>query len=178
MNKVLLFASLFFFLPLLLIAQKNQDFILTMQKDTLYGKIKLNLKTNVITFDYQGNRVSFEAKTIDNFGIFRKGQTHVYKTITNDWKEEVFVEVLAEGTLNLYRYDTSGNKHYEEDAFDYRYYLSESNEGYIRVTPRSYKNVLKKIVKNQPYLLAQKIGYEDVPRIVGEYNKLVRLTSL
>ena len=175
MNKVILLLGIFFFLSFALPAQEGKDFILTLRKDTLYGKIKLNLKANMLTFDYRGNKVSFQAKTIEEFGIFRKGQTHVFKTITNNRDEEIFVEVLAEGTLNLYRYFTSGNSLYEEDTVGYRYYLNKLNEGYIRVSPRSYKNILKKMVKNQPYLLAQ---FEDVPRIIQAYNNLIQLTTL
>ncbi len=172
MNKTISLLGIFLFLSVALTAQEGKDFILTMHKDTLYGKIKLDLKTNILTFEYQGDKVSFKARTIDQFGIFRKGQTHVYKTITNDWNEEIFVEVLVEGTLNLYRYFTSGNALYEKDAVGYRYYLNKENEGYIRVTPRSYKNILQKMVKNKTYLLAQ---FEDVPMIIQAYNNFVSL---
>ncbi len=172
MNKTISLLGIFLFLSVALTAQEGKDFILTMHKDTLYGKIKLDLKTNILTFEYQGDKVSFKARTIDQFGIFRKGQTHVYKTITNDWNEEIFVEVLVEGTLNLYRYFTSGNALYKKDAVGYRYYLNKANEGYIRVTPRSYKNILQKMVKNKTYLLAQ---FEDVPMIIQAYNNFVSL---
>lgn len=150
---------------------KNKDFIITMNKDTLYGKIKFDPKANIVYFHYQGDKILFNAATIDNFGINRKGVTHVYKSITNDWKEEVFVEVLSEGKINLYRYDTSGNDLYKDDAFKYRYYISSQQKNYlVRVTPRSYKSILKMRLENQPDLLLQNITYEDVPAIIAAYN--------
>lgn len=168
----MLLLSIAFSLSSLLWAQENKDFFLTMQGDTLYGKIKLDGRSNTIVFQYQGDKVEFHASTIEYFGIYKKGKYRTYKTIQNDKQKEVFVEVLTEGTLNLYRYDTSGDDRYEkEDSF--RYFICEEDMVTMRVTPKSYKSILKLCCKNQPQLLAQRIEYQDVPKIIEAYNDLV-----
>ena len=157
-------------LPLCLVAQKGKDFILTMNKDTLYGKVKFSGKSDIINFNYKGEKVDFHASTIDYFGVHRKGQTHIYKTLINNWKEYIFVEVLSEGRLNLYYYDTAGNHRYTS-ADPYRYYIGNEEIYPIRMSPRAYKNMMKMMVKDQPDLLTQMGDYEDVPRIIRKYNQ-------
>lgn len=176
MNRTILLLLGICFLSISLWGQKkNNDFIITMNKDTLYGKVKFNPKTNVVYFYYQGDKVVFNAATIENFGINRRGITRIFKAITNDWKDEVFVEILSEGKINLYRYDTSGNDLYKGDAFYYRYYISNPQKSHLlRVTPRSYKTILKMRIENQPSLLAQQIDYEQFPDIIAAYNGTAR----
>jgi len=171
-KNILLLLSLFF-LSISLQSQNDKDFLLTLQKDTLFGKIKFDTKTNVLIFYYQKQKVVFDAATINHFGIHRKGVTRIYKSITNDWKDEVSVEVLTEGKLNLYRYNTLDNKHYEPGSdCGYRYYLGETNKDLIRLSPTSYKKILKMVIKEFPSLLLQRILFKDVPRIIQTYNQL------
>ena len=165
-----------FLLSSLLWAQEEKDFLLTMKADTLYGKIKLDGRSNTIVFQYKGDKIPFHASTFEHFGIYQKGKYRTYKTIQNSVKEEIIVEVLTEGTLNLYRYDTTGDKRYGKGD-NFRYFICEGDKIKMRVTPKSYKTILKLCIKTQPYLLAQQIVYEDVPRIIEEYNDLTSLNS-
>lgn len=170
MKKNFTFIFLLFFLPLSLFSQRGKDFILTMNKDTLYGKVKINVKSDILTFQYKGEKVEFHASTIDYFGIHRKGKTRIYKTLINNWEEYIFVEVLTEGRLNLYYYDTAGNHRYTS-ADPFRYYIGNESIYPIRMSPRAYKNMMEMMVKDQPDLLAQMGDYEDVPRIIRKYNQ-------
>jgi len=171
MNKKMLLLWIGILLSSLLFAQEEKDFFLTMQGDTLYGKIKLDRRSNTIAFQYQGDKITFHASTIESFGIYKKGKYRTYKTIQNNNKKEVFVEVLTEGALNLYRYNTSGDERYQkEDSF--RYFICEEDTVVMRVTPKSYKVILKRCCKDQPQLLTQRIDYQDVPRIIKAYNDL------
>jgi len=158
-------------LPLSLCGQKGKDFILTISQDTLYGKIKFNQKPGIITFRYKGKKVAFHASTINYFGVNRDGITRVYKPLVNNWKKDIFVEVLSEGNVNLYYYDTAGNDLYTS-ADPFRYYIGNSDIYPIRMSPRSYRFLMKMMVTGQPDLLAQLSGYEDVPRIIKRYNQL------
>lgn len=170
MNKKFTLIGIVLLLPMFLLAQKGKDFILTMNQDTLYGKIKFNQKSDIISFQYKGEKVEFHASTINYFGVHRKGTTRIYKTLINNWKEYIFVEVLSEGRLNLYYYDTAGNHRYTS-ADPYRYYIGNNDIYPIRMSPRAYKNLMKMMVKDSPDLLAQMGTYEDVPRIIKKYNK-------
>jgi len=158
-------------LPLFLFAQQGRDYILTMNQDTLYGKIRFNQKSDIISFQYKGEKVDFHASTINYFGVTRKGITRIYKTLINNWEEYIFVEVLTEGKLNLYYYDTAGNHRYTS-ADPFRYYIGNSDIYPIRMSPRAYKNMMKMMVTDQPDLLAQMGDYDDVPRIIKKYNKI------
>ena len=97
------------------------------------------------------------------------GATRVFKTILNDWKDEVFVEVLTHGKINLYRYYTSGNDFYKEDAFNYRYYIQQEGK-LLRGSPRSYKSILRQIFKPKSNSWVHAIAYEDVPQFIALYN--------
>ena len=108
MKKNFILIGILLSLSVSLLAQNGVDYIVTLAKDTVYGKVRFNPSTNVIVFSYHGDKMNFHASTIEHFGIFRKGKLHIYTSIVNDWKETVFVEVLTEGKLNVYLYDTSG----------------------------------------------------------------------
>ncbi len=176
MYKIIFLFSIAFLISSMLWAQKEDDFFLTMRGDTLYGKIRLDSKSNTIIFWYQGDKLTFHASTIESFGIYKKGKYRTFKTIQNDEKKEVFVEVLTEGTLNLYRYDTTGDKRYNKED-NFRYFICEDDTVIMRVTPRSYKRVLKICLKDKPHLLARRIEYQDIPKIVEAYNDLTYLTG-
>ena len=169
-NFTLSLISLLF--PLFLFAQQGKGFILTMKQDTLYGKVRINNKLDGISFQYEGKKVELHASTITYFGLKKNGTTRIYKTLINNWEEYIFVEVLAEGKLNLYHYDTAGNDRYTRSD-PYRYYIGSSNIYPIRMSPRSYRSLMKmmvRIVEEEPELLGQLADYEDVPRIIRKYN--------
>jgi len=169
MKKNFILIGVLLFLSVSLFAQKGVDYIVTLTKDTVYGKVRFNPYTNVINFSYHGDKMNFHASTIEHFGIIRKGKLHTYTSIVNDWKETVFVEVLTKGKLHVYLYDTSGNDHYSRKD-PYRYYVGKSKSTLLRVSPRSYRNALGLLISDHPRLLAQAKQYEDVPKIIQSYN--------
>jgi len=172
MTKNFTLFSILLLLPLCLCAQKDNGFILTMKQDTLYGKVRINNKLDGISFQYEGKKVELHASSITYFGVKKKGTTRIYKTLINNWEEYIFVEVLTEGKFNLYHYDTAGNDRYTRSD-PYRYYIGSSNIYPIRMSPRSYRSMMKmmvRIVEEEPELLGQLADYEDVPRIIRKYN--------
>lgn len=169
-QQITLFCILLFF-PMLLFSQAKKDFILNINRDTLFGKIKMSNKSGVLTFHHGRKKVTFHASTIDYFGKYRKGQYQVFKTLVNNRGEDIFVKVLSEGKVNLYYYDTADNELYTQ-ADPFRYYIGTEEIYPIRMSPRSYNGLMKMMVKDQPNLLTQLAGYEDVPRIIKRYNKL------
>jgi len=176
MHKKLLLLWGVLFLSLPLWAQKGKDFLLTMKEDTLYGKIKIQNRFNSIAFHYQGERVGFHATTIKKFGIHQKGKTRLFKTIDDDRKKRVIVEILIQGKLNLYRYNTIGDEDFTR-LEHFRYFLGKKDTELVNITPISYKNALQFFMQDQPNLLAQKIAYGDIPKIIEQYNELTTFTA-
>ncbi len=158
-------------LPLFLYSQNDKDFILTLNQDTLYGKVSFNPKAKLVSFRHKGKKTFFHVSTLTYFGINRNGNTQVYKILVNHWKEYIYVEVLSEGKLDLYYYDTKYNERYTR-ADPYRYYIGNDTMHPIRMSPRSYKYILKYMLTDESELLAQLSDYEDVPRIVRQYNQM------
>ncbi len=158
-------------LPLFLYSQNDKDFILTLSQDTLYGKVQFSPLEENISFRHKGKKTNFHVSTLTYFGINRNGKTKVYKILTNHWKEYIYVEVLTEGKLNLYYYDTKYNERYK-NSDPYRYYIGNAEINPIRVTPRSYRYILEKIFIDRSSLLTQLSNYADVPRIIKQYNQL------
>ena len=143
-----------------------------MSQDTLYGKIRFSPKAESIAFLHKGKKTIFHVSTLTYFGINRNGKTQVYKILVNHWKEYIFVEVLTEGKLDLYYYDTKYNERYTSSD-PYRYYIGTEEINPIRMSPRSYRYILERMFNDRSGLLAQLADYEDVPRIVKEYNTLL-----
>lgn len=103
MKYKILIISLLYSFPLLLFAQSNPDYILTMQKDTLFGTIKNNLDWESITFVHHKKKVYFHAATIQYFGIYRAGKYLRYKSIKDKDGTDLFVQILNEGKIKLYK---------------------------------------------------------------------------
>ena len=158
-----------FLLSISMFAQKGKDFILTMNQDTLYGKIKFSRKDKSVTFYHKKGKTKFRASTIGYFGLHERNKIKVYKIVRMFPREDVFVEVITEGKINLYYYDTRESKHYI-NGDKYRYFVSNSELEPIKISPRSYKNILKVFLKEQAALLDEVQDYEDVPRIIKKYN--------
>lgn len=154
-------------------AQKNQDFILTLRKDTIFGKIHLNQKESHITFTHKRKRVYFHPRTLQAFGVKKKNGTYqVYKSITNGRGKSMFVEVLNEGSVKLYKYQKTqivAQVQYHKDL----YYIGHSDKKLSTLTPDTYTRTMKILLKDHPQLLAKadKIAYHQVPDLVASYNQ-------
>lgn len=169
MKKNFILSSIFLILPLFLCAQSGKDFILSLNQDTLFGKITFSLKAETISFKHKGKKTNFHISTLTYFGVNRNGKNLVYKTLINHWKEYIFVQVLSEGKLDLYHYDTKYNERYTRSD-PYRYYIGNTDIYPIRMSPRSYRHILERMITDQSSLLAQQYNYEDVPKIIKQYN--------
>lgn len=158
-------------------AQKNKDFILTLHKDTLFGRVKINLENQHIAFTHQRKRVYFHPKTLQAFGIYQKKEKtyQVYKSITNARGQSMFVEVLNEGKVKLYKYEKreriAATKYHKE-----LYYVGRTDKKLVTMTPDSYERTMKVLVKDYPSLLTQidHISYNEVPQIIASYNEIDR----
>ncbi|MFK7981120.1 MAG: hypothetical protein AB8G86_14130 [Saprospiraceae bacterium] len=175
MRKELLIIVLCCSFSLIGFAQKNKDFILTLHKDTVFGQIKINPDEEHITFTHQRKRIYFHPKTLKAFGIYKKDTKayHVYKSITNARGQSMFVEVLNEGKVNLYKYQKNKTiaavKYHKEF-----YYLGHSDKKLVTLTPDYYEKTMEVLVKDHPDLLTKiaHISYREVPQIIASYNRL------
>lgn len=156
-------------------AQKNKDFILTLHKDTVFGQVKINPDNDHITFTHQRKRIYFHPKTLQAFGIYKKEENvyQVFKAITNARGQSMFVEVLNEGKVKLYKYQKNeiiAQAKYHKEL----YYIGHSDEKLVTMTPDSYEKTMKVLVKDYPSLLTKidQISYREVPQVIASYNRL------
>lgn len=168
---LLFFASLCTFA----IAQKNKDFILTLNKDTIFGKVVINPSVDHITFTLKRKRIYFHPKTLKAFGVYDKKKGYkYYKSITNARGTSLFVEILEEGpSFKLYKYmkkERVANGHYTKNLF----YIGRNDEKLTTITPDSYENAMKVLVRDHPNLLTkvERLSYQEVPTIVASLNEL------
>ena len=158
-------------------AQKNKDFILTLHKDTIFGRVKINPENQPISFTHQRKRIYFHPKTLQAFGIYQKKEKtyQVFKSITNARGQSMFVEVINQGKLKLYKYKKSeiiAEARYHKEW----YYIGRTDQKLVTMTPDSYEQTMKGIVKDYPSLLTQieHISYNEVPQIIASYNQIDR----
>ena len=175
MRKEMLFFVLCCYFSLPCFAQKHKDFILTLHKDTIFGQVRTNSEADHITFIHQRKRIYFHPKTLQAFGIYKKESKgyQVFKSITNARGQSMFVEVLNEGKVNLYKYQKNeiiAQAKYHKEL----YYIGHSDNKLIPMTPNSYARTMKVLVKDYPNLLTQleHISYNEVSQIIASYNQL------
>ena len=155
-------------------AQKNKDFILTLHKDTIFGKIKFVPESTHITFTHKRKRIHFHPKTLDAFGILSKNGTYrFYKSITSAQGVAMFVEVIDQGPVKLYKYrkrDEIAKSNFIREF----YFIGRNDEKLVTMTPDSYERTMKVLVKDHPKLLNKmdKVSYQEVPQIIASYNQL------
>jgi len=176
-KEIILLFVLFFGICAISFAQKNKDFILTLHKDTIFGKIKINPENQHIAFTHQRKRIYFHPKTLQAFGIYQKKEKtyQIFKSITNVNGQSMFVEVLDEGKVKLYKYKKSeiiAEAKYHKEW----YYVGRTDKKLVTMTPDSYERTMKGILKDNPSLLTQigHISYNEVPQIIASYNQIDR----
>lgn len=159
----------------IIFAQKNKDFILTLHKDTIFGKIKFVPDSPHITFTHKRKRLYFHPKTLEAFGIFSKKSNNyrIYKSISSNRGSSMFVEVIDEGPVKLYKYvkkDGLANSNYIREF----YFIGRDDEKLLTMTPDSYERTMKVLVKDHPKLLdkMEAVSYKEVPNIIASYNQL------
>ena len=97
----------------------------------------------------------------------------IFKSITNALGKSMFVEVLNEGKLKLYKYKKEkiiAHAKYHKEL----YYIGRTDKKLVTMTPDSYERTMKIIVKDYPNLVTQveRISYKEVPQIIASYNQL------
>ena len=157
----------------IVIAQKNKDYILTLRKDTLFGKIKTNFQSELITFIYKRKKVYFHPSTIKSYGIYDRRKYLRFKSIKNSSGDWLFVQILDEGKVKLYRYKryvTTTEATYLKDL----YYIGRSDDRLISIKRETFEQVMKGLILHHPSLLPQvnESTFKDVPAIVASYNRL------
>ena len=156
------------------ISQNNQDFILTLHKDTIFGKVKVYPQEEYIIFTHRRKKIYFHPKTLQAFGIYNKDKTYtLYKSIINARGNSIFVEIINEGPVKLYKY----NRKKEEAISRYfkdLYFIGKSDTKLSTMTPETYTRTMRVLVKDYPNLLnkVEKISYHEVPQMVELYNQL------
>lgn len=174
MTKKILLLTLISCICTFVFAQKNKDFILTLNQDTVFGNVTLNTSAAHITFKHNRKRVYFHPKTLKAFGIYDKkdGYKH-YKSITNARGTSMFVEVLSEGSFKLYKYQKTeiiADAKYTKNL----YYIGRTEERLSTITPDSYENAIRALVKNYPTLSieAKNSSYQEFPNLIASINEL------
>lgn len=153
-------------------AQKGKDYILTLQKDTLFGEILINQGIDPIAFKHQGHKMSYHPSSIQFFGVFRDEEYQHFKVFKSQEGKAVFVEIMATGKINLYKYT---EKHIFPNSTLKRYvYLMGPSDGKLTtLSSSSYQRILRHFLKKRPSLLAQltSASFTEVPNLINQYNQ-------
>lgn len=173
MKRILLLAFMCS-LPLLLLAQDNQDYLLTMNKDTLFGKIKINPHWETITFVHHKKRVNFHATTIQYFGIYKDGKYQHYKSINDIDGTDFFVEILSEGKIKLYKAAEQYFRFARFEHFEVIYYVGSSDDELVPMSELEFNIFIKNIAKEFPHLAQEleQLSFGEFPKLVAMYNRL------
>ena len=154
-------------------AQKGKDYMLTLQKDTLFGDIFLQRGIDPIVFKHKGLKMNYHPSSIQFFGIFRNNGYQHFKVLRSKQGKAVFVEIMGIGKIYLYKYT-------EEHIFPnltlnrYVYLMGESDEKLTTISSSSYQRILGHFFKKNPALLTQlaTTSFAEVPKLIYQYNQL------
>ncbi len=172
MKKNIFLSFLFCCFVFLCNAQKDKDYILTLQKDTLFGKIIEREGREPITFTHGNSKVNYHPSTIQSFGIYRNDRYQKYKSIKSDGGRTFFVEVLLQGKINLYKF-TEENVLKEGRVLRYVYMMDIPDNELIIFSSSTYQRILGAFFKEYPSLVTQlsNYSYHEVPRLIEQYNR-------
>lgn len=162
------------FLPLSLISQAPKDYILTMQRDTLFGKIKSNMDWESITFVHNKKKINFHASTIKYFGIFREGKYRRYKSIKDVDGVDLFVQILNEGKIKLYKAEEQYFRFSRFTYFNRVYYVGPSDDNLVMMDEEDYHNFINVIIRENPHLKKElkQLSFDELSKLVAMYNQL------
>ena len=156
------------------LSQKNQDFIIDLNQDTLWGKIKLPARSQVLTFKIDKTKVQFRPNSLLLFGIYNKHQKDyiIYRSIRINKKDKQFLKVIAEGDLQLFEeklYRSSSRGLYVGTI----YYVGRNKESLYFTNPYTYENVMTLLLRERP-VIAQRLEqatFYDIPELVKAFNR-------
>lgn len=98
--------SIFFLVFLLSILKVNaqEDFIITLENDTIKGKIKVGLLSKYVFENNGGEKINISPEKINSYYLSDKKQKFVANTLPDiKNKNRYFFKVLEEGRINLYQ---------------------------------------------------------------------------
>lgn len=152
-------------------AQENRDYILTLQKDTIFGKIVEREGKEPITFIHNKLKVYYHPSTIQSFGVFRENRYQRYKSLRSKEGQTFFVEILGQGKVNLYKY-TELNIIKKAQVKRYVYMIDTHDHELIIFSSSTYQRILGTFLKEYPSLVAQlaNCSYHEVPILIEQYN--------
>lgn len=174
MKKGVLLGWLFCCLSICGHAQKMEGYILTLQQDTLYGKILIEPNGLApITFIYEGQKMQYYPSSIQFFGIFRENKYQHFKTLKSNNGGAFFVQIMVVGKLTLYKYS-------EEHIFPnatlnrYVYLMGTIDEALTTISSSNYQRILGGFLEGQTALLSKlaDTSFEEVPQLIRVYNRL------
>ena len=174
MKKSILLGWIFCCLSIWGHAQKMEGYILTLQQDTLYGKIvTASSGLSPITFTYEKQRMNYHPSSIQFFGIFRDKEYQHFKTLKSKNGGAFFVQIMVDDTIKLYKYS-------EEHIFPnatlnrYVYLMGASDETLTTISSSSYHRILSDFLEGQPALLSklENVSFAEVPLLIELYNKI------
>ena len=176
MNKLPLFLVVcFLFISFLCIAQ--QDFIINLNGDTLFGKVKLTTRTQKLTFKTKKDKVHFYPHTALSFGRYNKtNQAYdVYQSVRIQKQEKAFLKVLVRGKLQLFerRKVFGGNR---SVAINTCYFVGRTVESLQLIAPFYYEGIMNHYLKEIPQISQklQKATFYEIPELVEEFNQVVK----
>ncbi len=157
-------------------SQTNKDYILTLQQDTLFGRIQVELGREPISFKYKKMNLDYHPSTIQSFGIFREKQYHRFKSMKSpSGKASFFVEIMVEGKNNLYKFD---DKYvFDNKKLRYLYFMESEAHGFFPISSSTYQRILGRVFKDYPNLLSmlEQSTFAQVPQIIKQYNEGTQL---
>jgi len=85
------------------LSQENKDYIIKLNKDTIFGKIKMDSKIKSVIYEENGRKIKYEAKDVLAVKIdtvfYESGSVRLKKL---KGKHFVFLQKTIKGNLNLY----------------------------------------------------------------------------
>lgn len=174
-----------------------EGFLVTSQKDTIYGQVKLaspisnQLKVKMI--DRTNEKREFKAEDLNSYAfsfekfnpknkkyeieqvVYRRKimpKPPVFKGPNN-----VLVKLKVDGPINLYHYFLE-NTPQANIPFIYHPVIETPNAGLVLLTPQNYINELKEILKDNGDLI-EKVGsngfkFKDIHETLEMYNEWKR----
>jgi len=153
-------------------AQTNKDYILTLQQDTLFGKIRVELGREPISFKYKKLNLDYHPSTIQSFGIFREKEYRRFKTLKSpSGKAAFFVEIIVEGKNNLYKFDDKYISNPKQ--LRYIYFIENEADELSPISSSTYQRKLGRMLKDYPHLLSilEQSTFAQVPQLIQQYNE-------
>ena len=157
------------------LAQKNQDFIISLTQDTIFGKVYLSDASNV-TFKYHKKKLHFHPASIGNFGIYEDGIYQIYKPIKNAKGAFAIVKVVHNGKLKLYEYQRR-HQAFGKESF---YMIGYTDQKLVTLSPTTFDKTISGFLQDAPNLLVQlaTANYHHIPELIAAYNQLQTIDKL